>query len=64
MSSIEKGTLYVVISRLYFFLIGYIIYIALARFLLTPEQFGNYAIVIALVSIIVAVLASGIEQSI
>jgi len=64
MSSIEKGTLYVVISRLYFFLIGYIIYIALARFLLTPEQFGNYAIVIALVSIVVSILAIGIEQSI
>lgn len=64
MSNIEKGTLYVVISRLYFFLIGYIIYIALARFLLSPEQFGNYAIVIALVSIVVSILAAGIEQSI
>ena len=32
MASIEKGTLYVVASRLYFFLIGYIIYISLARF--------------------------------
>ena len=63
-ASIERGTLYVVASMLYFFLTGYVIYIALARFLLTPEQFGSYAIVIALVSIIVAIFSSGIEQSI
>ncbi|MAG21794.1 MAG: hypothetical protein CL943_00615 [Candidatus Diapherotrites archaeon] len=64
MATIEKGSMYLLVSRIIFFLTGYLLYLALGRFLLTPEQFGVFGVVIGLVSITNVVLVRGIRQSV
>jgi len=64
MGSVEKGTFWLVISNLVFFITGYAIYFVLGRFLLTPEQFGTYGLVIALFSTINMIMVTAIQQAV
>ncbi len=64
MNSVEKGTTYIIASRFVFFLTGYIIYFILARFLLTPEQFGVYGLIIALFTTVNMVLVTTLNQAV
>jgi len=64
MGSLEKGTFWLVVSNLVFFVTGYAIYFVLGRFLLTPEQFGTYGLVIALFSTINMIMVTAIQQAV
>ena len=64
MDSVEKGTFFLIISNLVFFLSGYAIYFVLGGFLLSPEDFGTYGVVIALFTTINMVLVNSIQQSV
>lgn len=63
MDSAEKGTFYIVVSRIAFFSAGYLIYFALGRFL-PPEQFGIYGIVLGLFSTVNLILVTAIQQAV
>ena len=64
MDSVEKGTFFVAISRFVFFFTGYIIYFVLGRFLLSPEEFGIYGIIISLFSVVTTILVTAIQQAV
>ena len=64
MTSIEKGSLYVFSSRVVFFITGYILYIILGRFVLSPAQFGTFGVVLGLLAVTNAVLMLGIRQAV
>ncbi len=64
MATIEKGTLYLFSSKIVFFLTGYLLYFILGRFLLTPEEFGIFGVVVGLIGITNVLLAQGIQQSV
>ena len=64
MSSIEKSTLRLFIAFAIFAIGGYIVYVGLGRFLLTPEQFGIYNIVIAFIGIIEVLMIYSIKQAV
>ena len=64
MSSIEKSTLRLFIAFAIFAIGGYIVYVALGRFLLTPEQFGIYNLVIAFIGIIEVLMIYSIKQAV
>lgn len=62
-TSVGKGTIYLTCVSLFSVVVGYILYIFLAR-LLGPEDFGIYGIVIGLVSVLDRVLLSGVQQTV
>ncbi len=64
MTSIEKGSLYVFFSRIIFFITGYLLYIILGRFILSPAQFGTFGVVLGLLAVTNAVLMLGIRQAV
>jgi stage V sporulation protein B len=64
MGNLEKGTFWLVISNTVFFITGYAIYFVLGRFLLTPEQFGTYGLVIALFSTVNMIMVNAIQQAV
>lgn len=61
-NAVSKGTLFLLFSKAYFLVSGYIIYIILTR-LLGPNLFGIYGVVIGLVSTISMVFIGGINQA-
>jgi O-antigen/teichoic acid export membrane protein len=58
-----RGTLYISAAKLWFILSGFSIHIALTR-LLSEEQYGLYQVVIAIVSVINAVVVTGTSQTV
>jgi O-antigen/teichoic acid export membrane protein len=64
MAGIEKGAFLVFASNFVFFVCSFLIYLILGRFLLSPEQFGIFAVVISLVSIITTSMTVGIQQAV
>ena len=58
-----KGTFYILLSNIVFVLSGYAIYFGLAR-MLGPGLYGNYGVVVSLVSTINTVLILSIQQSV
>ncbi|MDD5163746.1 MAG: oligosaccharide flippase family protein [Candidatus ainarchaeum sp.] len=64
MSSIERGTFLLFVSNIVFFACSFLLYLILGRFLLSPEQFGVFAVVISLVSIITTSMTVGIQQAV
>jgi len=58
----SKGALYLIFSKTYFMITGYITYMVLTR-VLGPELFGVYGIIIGLASMISMVLIGGINQA-
>ena len=59
---VSRGMLFLLFSKAYFLVSGYIIYIVLTR-LLGPNLFGIYGVVIGLVSTISMVFIGGINQA-
>jgi len=64
MASIEKGTFYLLLSRFVFFISGYALLFFLGRFLLSPEEFGIFGVVLSIVSLVNFVLIIGIQQAV
>jgi len=62
-TSVEKGTFWLLVSNIIFFLSGYIVYIGLGRFLLSLEEFGVFGVIMALNSVTNLVLLVGIHQA-
>lgn len=62
--TIEKGTLYLTVSSLLFYISGYVIYFALSRMLDGAAEFGIYGLVISLATLINSVMVAGIQQTI
>jgi O-antigen/teichoic acid export membrane protein len=64
MASIEKSTLRLFIAFAVFAIGGYVVYVGLGRFLLTPEQFGIYSVIIALIGTIEVLMVFSIKQAV
>ncbi|MDD5148614.1 MAG: oligosaccharide flippase family protein, partial [Candidatus ainarchaeum sp.] len=64
MASIEKGTFLLFASNFVFFLASFLMYFFLGRFLLSPAQFGVFAVVVSIVSIIISAFTSTLQQTI
>ncbi|MBN1941313.1 MAG: oligosaccharide flippase family protein [Candidatus Diapherotrites archaeon] len=64
MASIEKGTFYLFLSRIVFFLSGYALLFVLGRVILSPSEFGIFGIVLSIVSLLNIVLITGIQQAV
>jgi O-antigen/teichoic acid export membrane protein len=64
LDSVEKGAFYVTGSRLVFFLTGYVVYFVLGRFLLSPEQFGVYGIIIAIFTTVNTLIVNAVQQTV
>ncbi len=64
MTTIEKGSLYIFCSRIVFFVTGYLLYIILGRFILSPAQFGTFGVVLGLLAVTNVVLMIGIRQAV
>ena len=62
-TTIERGTFYLLLSNLIFFLTGYAIYFGLGR-LFDPALFGVYGVIISLVSVITVVLSDSIQLAV
>jgi O-antigen/teichoic acid export membrane protein len=62
--SAEKGSLYFFLARIVFFATGYLLYFILGRFLLTPEQFGVFGVVLGLIGLTDVVLIHGIVRAV
>lgn len=61
---IERGAMRLFSSNIVFLLSSYVIYIGLGRFLLRPEEFGVYGVVISLVTVLTMVINTAMEQSV
>jgi len=64
MSGIEKGTLWLFVSNIAFFLSSFLLYFFLGRFLLSVEDFGIFTVIISLVSVLTTTMTQGLQQSI
>ncbi len=62
--SAEKGSLYFFLARVIFFVTGYLLYFILGRFLLTPEQFGAFGVILGLIGLTDVVLIHGIVRAV
>ncbi len=63
MASFAKGTAAIFAAKIFFLGAGYALYLSLSR-LLTPEQFGVYGVLFAVVSLINMVLINGTLQTV
>jgi len=61
--NVTHGTMYLVLAQLAFVASGYAIHIGLAH-LLGPSEYGSYAVVIAIVSMVTLILTTGIPQAV
>jgi len=61
--NVVKGTLYMTLAYLLFAIGGYIVYVGLGRFLLTPEEFGIYSVIVSFIAVINTFLIAGSKQS-
>lgn len=59
-----RGVLYIALAKLYFMIAGYAIYFVLPRLLPTKAAWGDYLLVIGLVSVIDNVIVTGTIQSV
>lgn len=58
-----RGVIYIALAKFYFMMAGYVVYFILSR-LLTPLQWGNYQLVVRLVSVINNVLIVATIQAV
>lgn len=61
--SLKHGTIYLMAAQLAFVASGYVIHIGLGRFL-GPADYGIYAVVISLMTMVNLILATGIPQAV
>lgn len=61
--SLRHGTIYLIAAQVSFVLSGYATHIGLGRFL-GPEDYGVYAVVISLMTMVNLILSTGIPQSV
>ncbi|MFH1130549.1 MAG: oligosaccharide flippase family protein [Pseudomonadota bacterium] len=59
-----RGVLYIAVAKLYFMVAGYAIYFALPRLLGTEADWGNYLLVVGLVSVIDNFIVTGTIQGV
>ena len=59
-----RGFIYIAFAKLYFMVAGYAIYFTLPRLLGSPEAWGDYGVVIGLVSVIDNVIVTGTIQGV
>ncbi len=62
-SSLLKGSLYLLLTQVFFVASGYAVQIVLGR-ILGPELYGNYGVVVAVVTLLNLIFTSGLQQSI
>lgn len=62
--SAGRGVVYIGLAKIYFIVAGYAIYFALPRLLGSPEAWGEYLLVIGLVSVVNNVLVTGTIQGV
>ena len=60
--NVTQGTIYLMLAQAAFVASGYAIHIGLAR-LLGPSEYGIYAVVIALMTMVNLILTTGIPQA-
>jgi len=61
--NVTHGTVYQILAQVAFVASGYAIHIGLAR-LLGPSEYGIYAVVISIMSMVTLILTTGIPQTV
>ncbi len=64
LASVERGVVWLFLNRVMLFVTGYALYIVLGRFLLTPQQFGVFGLMVSMLFLLGMVFTTGLQQSV